>query len=375
MLDSARPHSKVAVFRLLSLLPVLLGQPHPAVSEPTADHPVRIAQAEADESNGVSMVENRENDTDRSDADLNTGKQDTVSGAPQKTPPSLLGSRLEVAKRTEFVNFFNLREEIVTFRPGGDFRDLVKVAAYLDDRGRIRHLEMRLARSFIDDRKSAVFAGDFAKSFLRAAVPPPDREAIEALVADIEQRHPRDMGFSVIRLQPDSAPILPDHPSPGYLVYTGEQQIHEQTFPNCTLRLENLPADGGDTLLVSLRLEGNWRPDGEGASEYQGSGLFEPAEALETVRQAHWAALFDSEDKWYGALRPRLCFLLLRALKEPENEDLPLQTARMRNPIELKLVAKVARIQLEDEEKTPLTEKLSAEEYMDLWITAAMASH
>ena len=299
---------------------------------------------------------------------------------------TLLGSRLEAAKQTDFFNFFNLREHLVTLKPAaGDFGDRVTVNAHLDNRGRIKGIDLLLARSFIDDKRSAVFAGDIAKSFLRSAVPAADREAIEALATDIEFRHPRDIGFATMPLQPGAVPSLADQPSPGYRVYAGEDSLHEQLLSSSALRLENRQVDGVDALLISLRIEAAAKMEGEREpaaeqnaeiqDEYRGNGLFKPAEALEILHQAHWAAQVDSAGKFISSLRPRLCFLLLQVLEKPENEEYPLATARLRTPIELKLVSKAMHFRLEDAERKPLTQLLSAEEYLDLWKAAAAAAH
>lgn len=173
---------------------------------------------------------------------------------------SLLGSKLEDAKQTDFFKFFNLKESgayfaleknvVVGFRPEGPmFRDLVSVNVTLDINETIVGIDLILARSFADHKTNGIFARDIAKSFLRAAIPQGDQNAISDLTNEIEFP-PAASGQSIITVRPP--PKLPDKPTAGYLVYLGKGSLFEQTMSGSKLRLENRKVAGTDSLMNSM---------------------------------------------------------------------------------------------------------------------------
>jgi hypothetical protein len=172
----------------------------------------------------------------------------------------LLGSRLEDAKRTDFLTFFQLEatgavfatEEnyVVGFKPEGDqFGEFVSVLVTFDTDKRIVALDLVLGRPLVDHKTNGVFARDIAKSFLRSAIPEEDEGAIADLVNEIEFP-PAGSGKRVVTARPH--PKLPSKQTPGYLVYLGKRSLFEQTLTRCRLRLESrkVNKDKVDSLIV-----------------------------------------------------------------------------------------------------------------------------
>ena len=182
-------------------------------------------------------------------------------------PPSAgarVGGRLEDAKQTDFFRFFNLgeagateaerRRKVFVFRPkAGIFRDAVTVTAIVDAAGRILKMTLVLDRAFVDHKQNGIFARDIAKSFLRHAIPLTDERAVNDLANEIE--FPRNLeGYEIMRTGPD--PQLPPRPTPGYLVFLGEQPLYEQRLKQSLVRLQNSKFGGDAVLTITVDGEG-----------------------------------------------------------------------------------------------------------------------
>lgn len=170
----------------------------------------------------------------------------------------LLNSSLADAKKADFFTFFHLEEtgtgqdshkhKVVTFKPASDkFRKLVTVKVTLDKDSKITGMELTLARSFIDDKASSVFARDIAKSLLLSALAGKDRDAVKELASEIMNR---DLtGRILIR---DKAPELPAKASAGFLAFQGKQKKHEQTLPAGKMTMENRKVDDAESLVITV---------------------------------------------------------------------------------------------------------------------------
>jgi hypothetical protein len=93
----------------------------------------------------------------------------------------------------EYLTFFHLRpsalrregtHRVISFKPGGQFRPLVTVEVELDNLLYPQRVELRLSRSFLNP-PTRPFAADMAKSFLKAATSPDEREALGELIEQI----------------------------------------------------------------------------------------------------------------------------------------------------------------------------------------------
>ena len=168
-----------------------------------------------------------------------------------------LAHRLEkIRKESDFFSWFHLEEDgapreegdkkIIVFKPSGEaFRELVTVTVTVDAEGRIREMELLLARSFVDDAVNGTFARDIAKSLLRCAVPRENQADVADLANEIEFQF--SSGRPVLTARQD-LPKLPDSPTLGYQVFLGKEKRYEQLFSRCVVRLENT----ANSLKVSL---------------------------------------------------------------------------------------------------------------------------
>ena len=173
-----------------------------------------------------------------------------------------LGDRFEEVKKTDFFIFFNLVEvgktsdpqqnDVIAFRPrGAKFRELTLVHVKVDKTGLILEMTLTLGRAFLNHEADGLFARDMTKSFLLSAVPVSDLRAINDLVNEIQ--FPRESNaMQMIHKKPP--PELPAKPTPGYLVYLGKGNRHEERLSQGILRLENMKDDEGDRLFISVLL-------------------------------------------------------------------------------------------------------------------------
>jgi len=178
--------------------------------------------------------------------------------ARSKATAAAIGDSLTDAVRGDFFTFFHLKEKkreakegrtLVTFKPSaGAFRPLVTLQVTVNAEGKITAEELALARSFIDDPGNEVFARDIAKSLLRSAVPHADRDEVQLLATEIENRDLR----GTVLWRRDAQPRLPAEPSAGYLVYAGKAARFGATWSESSLVFQNVLADDKPILLIVI---------------------------------------------------------------------------------------------------------------------------
>jgi hypothetical protein len=139
----------------------------------------------------------------------------------------LLGMQLSDALKTEFFNWFHLRETdrhsedgnktIVTFKPEGEsVRDFVTLYVSMNAQGEITSLRLDLSRTFADDNRSTgMLARDISKSVLLDAVPDADQASIRDLATAIAAP-PKNSGTIVLTRKPVKQP---DPRTPGYQAF------------------------------------------------------------------------------------------------------------------------------------------------------------
>jgi hypothetical protein len=171
-----------------------------------------------------------------------------------------VGGTLEQLRQTDFWRFFHFSQvdsvrhdgarEMVSYRPGGQFRDRVLLDVIYDEQGRMYKLELDLARPFVNDPVNTVFARDIAKSFIRTAMPAADLPAVETLANEIE--FPRSLpGVRQQRLRPP--PALPEQPSPLYRVFLGLDAIGSLTLSGSRFSIIAAPdPEGNDDLRIAV---------------------------------------------------------------------------------------------------------------------------
>lgn len=137
----------------------------------------------------------------------------------------LLGTQFQTSlKRSDFFTFFHLEvddalsdesQSLAALKPSGaSFRDLVTVYCTLDARDRIEGMELRVARSFIDDPKIGAFAADISKSFLHSIAGSSFSGELKELAEDIEFRAGTSRAIVVQGASRDSE-VLARQPSTG----------------------------------------------------------------------------------------------------------------------------------------------------------------
>lgn len=182
--------------------------------------------------------------------------QDPVKGG--KGDPPLLGATPAQAAKTDFFRFFGIEKTadekdgkgraVLVHKPKAKmFRELVTLRGTLDGE-KFAGLELTLARSFIDDKQSGVFARDIAKSLIASAVAEADRAAVAELTDEI---HYRDARLVFVK----KAPKLPEKPSDGFLVYQGKKARAELTLTKCVVGLEGRKVGDADAVVITVRLK------------------------------------------------------------------------------------------------------------------------
>lgn len=173
----------------------------------------------------------------------------------------LIGAGLTQAERSDLFTFFRLQEvqrqqdeqrrTVVVFKPSGDsFRRFVTLRATLGANDEtIVQMDLQLARSFIDEAGTRVFANDIAASFLRSAFGRGDLDRIRDLVAEISRR--QAPGTTRIELRP--APQAPATESPGYLTYIGKNDRHVQKMATSALTMRAIQQQGSAWLEVRVQ--------------------------------------------------------------------------------------------------------------------------
>jgi hypothetical protein len=171
--------------------------------------------------------------------------------------PALVGMPLDEAARTEFFQWFHLEPtdrpdaRTVSLKPGGsDFRELVTVTARTDDINRITAIELVLARSFIEDPRQGMFAADIAKSFLAAALAPPDRAHMQHLIDTIA--HGGTYARPILTAMPRDQNLEIERESAPYQVWLGRNPRWRRPFDTVLLRLENVEDGSASSLRISV---------------------------------------------------------------------------------------------------------------------------
>lgn len=170
-----------------------------------------------------------------------------------------LDSTLAQVQKSSFFTWFHLEQaggsirdgcSIVSFKPSEEqFHDLVTLDVTLDADNCLLALELILQRSFVDDSRNGVYARDIGKSFLLAVIPELEHPQIQDLANQIFHLSQR---AGMIR-RAGTVPDVPHAPTPGYLVWLGQQYQFEQVLEHGQLILENLKSAGGDVLKITVR--------------------------------------------------------------------------------------------------------------------------
>jgi hypothetical protein len=167
----------------------------------------------------------------------------------------LMGSTLAAARQTDLFTFFHfvpLREEagsggnrVTFFKPSGDaFKALVTLSVTTDKQDAIQELHLTVMRSFIDDPKKSIYAGDLVKSLLRNAAGNSPGDPVGSLATEIERRSISGASVTVLTAQP--LPPIPATPSAAYQTYAGNPPDQTLVYPSGKTQvvLHNETVDG-----------------------------------------------------------------------------------------------------------------------------------
>jgi len=170
---------------------------------------------------------------------------------------TLLGLGVENAKRTDFFQFFFWREAgrekdaqgraVVLFAQptDGHFAKYVKLKTTLDAHDKIAKVELRVARSFVNNTDTAIFARDIIKSVIEQSTPKADQAAVAPLTAELLPPAPR----GGVQIMPKKLPE-PDNPSSAYQVIVGKRETAEITLSQCAIHLTNTANGQPESALV-----------------------------------------------------------------------------------------------------------------------------
>jgi hypothetical protein len=172
----------------------------------------------------------------------------------------LLGMQLSDALKTEFFNWFHLRETdrhtedgnktIVTFKPEGEsVRDFVTLYVSINAQREITSLRLDLSRTFADDNRSTgMLARDISKSLLLDAVPDADLAFIRDLATAIAAP-PKNSRKIVLTQKPVKQP---DPRTPGYQAFVGNESKFSKEYTHCRVTIENITQNGELTLEITV---------------------------------------------------------------------------------------------------------------------------
>jgi hypothetical protein len=178
----------------------------------------------------------------------------------QTDSKSLLGMQSSDALKTEFFNWFHLRETdrhpqdgnktIVTFRPEGEsVRNFVTLYVSINAQGEITSLRLDLSRTFADDNRSTgMLARDISKSLLLDAIPEADQANIRDLATAIAAP-PKNSRTIVITRNPIKQPDLE---TPGYQAFVGNESKFSKKYTHCSVTIENITQNGEPTLEITV---------------------------------------------------------------------------------------------------------------------------
>lgn len=191
----------------------------------------------------------------------------------------MIGMKLADAKKKDIFNFFHFKEmgrdknsagTLVEYGTKCMGHAAVMVVEVSGADETIEAANLTLPRSFVEGDTVCVFARDIAKSFLSQAIPESDFESYKTLIAEIEfggQSRPIKKGDTTltvvqgaktnsgkfIQFDGNSAPKLPDTPTPGYNTYLGNQKTFEGVFAHSKLNIINNPSKNGVLLNILVR--------------------------------------------------------------------------------------------------------------------------
>ncbi len=141
---------------------------------------------------------------------------------------------------------------IVTLQPGA-YQEFIELILQMDDKETILEAELRLARSWIGDKRSLnVFANDIAKSFMYELVPLEDKDVMHIVSeALFYMRGEDDKALSWDKDTPDIS--LPESIVTDVLkVYTGEIEAGRLELSNSTVLLSNTILGETETLVIRI---------------------------------------------------------------------------------------------------------------------------
>jgi len=173
----------------------------------------------------------------------------------------LLGTDLGRARlQADYFRFFNLEpigptqhlengEQLLAFKPSGAaFRDLVTIYVRTDPKGLISMFQVVIARSFLDDPRTGVYARDLIKSSLLDCVNESDAGNLKELADEVQFRDVK--GTLLVR---SKLPTLPAMPSAAYLVVNGTTSAWETTLSSSKIKLTNETEENRLALVIGIR--------------------------------------------------------------------------------------------------------------------------
>ena len=186
-------------------------------------------------------------------------------------PTGLVGMRLDEATRTDFFHWFQLEPVgqleagTISFKPSGSsFRDLVTVALRTDN-NRVAAIALVIARSFVEDPQQGMFAADIAKSFLMAALAPPDRAHMQHLIDTIAYGGAYARPILAVAPKGGREPEIVRGSAP-YQVWLGRNSHWRRPFDTVLLTLENLEDAHGSVIRIAVSAYADARPQPSPAS-------------------------------------------------------------------------------------------------------------
>lgn len=170
------------------------------------------------------------------------------------------GDTRHAAEQSRFFRWFTLlpagdeaatpTRRTVPYRPEGPaFHASTEVVLTLDESDRLRGLELRLARIFIDYPRDGLFARDIAKSLLRDSLTGENASVLDSLINEIE--FTRDLTVPVLTARTAEV-VLPAEPTPGFLVFLGRRGRYEVPLRELTLIMENYVREGAPWLRMAV---------------------------------------------------------------------------------------------------------------------------
>lgn len=192
-----------------------------------------------------------------------TAADELAGGKDENGQASPVKWRLEVAKNTDFFTFFHLQQiatnqdanqrTVVSFRPSAlSFHDLVELKAALGNGGEVVEWTLSLAKRFVKDGSTSIFAGDITKSFLTFAIAADKNGPIDTLVKEVWQ--PRNDNERFVPVPAAKVPNthVPAVRSPAYLAYWGTEKVYEEHLNRGMLRIQNVSTEKTNTVTISV---------------------------------------------------------------------------------------------------------------------------